>query len=160
MSIEKLHNEIQAWVADNRHLTIVDRANKVTDMFLTAENSMELVMYIQKRAALSYVMQDEYESPEQIANIAKYGVVSYTMGETAAKVIESDKRSKTAHKGAEEKNVKNKENKRKMLEIWATGKYTNRTICAEQECEGLGLIYATARNYLTNAPEPVRESKK
>lgn len=160
MSVDKLHNEIQAWVADNRHLTDVERACKVKDMLLTAEKSMELAQHIYERAALSYFIQDIYESPEQLDNIAKCVLVTYTMGETAAKVIESDKRSKTAHKGAEEKNLKNKENKRKMLEIWATGKYTKRSICAEQECEGLGLIYATARSYLTNAPEPLRESKK
>ena len=153
MSIEKLHNEIQAWVADNRHLTIVDRANKVTDMFLTAENSMELVMYIHKRAALSYVMQDEYESPEQIANIAKYGVVSYTMGETAAKVIESDERSKTAHKGAEALHGQtggSREKKAKIREIWASGKYINKTKCATDEHEKLFMSFDAARKALIN----------
>ena len=153
MSIEKLHDEIQAWLAENRHLTIVDRANKLTDMFLTAENSMELVVFIHKRAALSYLMQDAYESPEQLDNIAKYGAVNYTIGETTAKVIESDKRSKTAHKAAEGLHGQaggSREKVAKLIEIWKSGKYTNKTKCATAEHEKLLMSYDTARKALRN----------
>jgi hypothetical protein len=42
----------------------------------------------------------------------------------------------------------------RMREIWATGKYTSRDICAEQECAGLGMSFSTARKVLRNAPGP------
>ena len=153
MSIEKLHNEIQAWVAANRHLTIVERACKVKDMLLTAEESKELAEYIYNRAALSYFIQDMYESPEQIANIAKYGVVSYTMGETSAKVIASDERSKTAHKGAEALHGQvggSREKVAKIREIWKSGKYISKTKCATDEHEKLFMSFDAARKALRN----------
>ena len=38
--------------------------------------------------------------------------------------------------------------------IWASGKYTSRTICAEQECAALGMSFDTARKALRNTPNP------
>lgn len=45
--------------------------------------------------------------------------------------------------------------KRAQLQaIWASGKYTSRTICAEQECAALGMSFDTARKALRNTPDP------
>lgn len=41
----------------------------------------------------------------------------------------------------------------KMREIWATGKYSSRDICAEQECAGLNISFSTARKALRNTPD-------
>lgn len=46
------------------------------------------------------------------------------------------------------------EKRRIALETWATGKYSNRDICAEQECDHLGVKFKTYRNYLKGAPNP------
>jgi hypothetical protein len=40
------------------------------------------------------------------------------------------------------------------LEIWSSGKYRNKDICAEQEYEHLGKAFKTVRNYLRGAPNP------
>jgi len=40
--------------------------------------------------------------------------------------------------------------------IWASGKYSSRTVCAEQECGALGMSYDTARRALRNTPHPVK----
>lgn len=37
---------------------------------------------------------------------------------------------------------------------WASGKYTSRTFCAEQECAALGMSFDTARKALRNTPPP------
>lgn len=37
---------------------------------------------------------------------------------------------------------------------WASGKYTSRAICAEQECAALGMSFDTARKALRNTPKP------
>jgi hypothetical protein len=42
----------------------------------------------------------------------------------------------------------------KMRAIWATGKFTNRDLCAEQECAALGMSFSTARKALRNTPKP------
>jgi len=49
-----------------------------------------------------------------------------------------------------------REKQRRMREIWASGKYSSRTICAEQECAGLDMSYDAARKALTNTPAPSR----
>lgn len=41
-----------------------------------------------------------------------------------------------------------------IRKIWATGKYTSRDICAEQECAALGMSFSSARKALRNTPEP------
>jgi hypothetical protein len=38
--------------------------------------------------------------------------------------------------------------------IWASGKYSSRDICAEQECAALEMSFSTARKALRNTPEP------
>jgi hypothetical protein len=43
--------------------------------------------------------------------------------------------------------------------IWATGKYSSRDICAEQECAALSMSFATARKALRGTPEPPSRSK-
>jgi len=41
---------------------------------------------------------------------------------------------------------------RQIREIWATGKYSSRDRCAEEECAALGMSYAAARKALVNTP--------
>jgi hypothetical protein len=47
-----------------------------------------------------------------------------------------------------------REKKAKILSIWATGKYSTRDICAEQECASLEMSFSTARKALRNSPTP------
>lgn len=47
-----------------------------------------------------------------------------------------------------------REKQENIRNIWASGKYTSRSICAEQECAGLGMSYDSARKALRNTPEP------
>lgn len=42
----------------------------------------------------------------------------------------------------------------KIRQIWASGIYKNRNLCALMECETLGISYETARRHLRNTPEP------
>ena len=49
-----------------------------------------------------------------------------------------------------------RDKQRQMREIWASGKYSSRNICAEQECAGLNMSYDAARKALTNTPDPSR----
>lgn len=47
-----------------------------------------------------------------------------------------------------------REKQRKICAIWATGKYSSRDLCAEQECATLDMSFAAARRALTNTPDP------
>lgn len=44
--------------------------------------------------------------------------------------------------------------KEQIRTIWASGKYSSRDICAEQECAALGISFSTARKALRNTPDP------
>lgn len=41
-----------------------------------------------------------------------------------------------------------------IRKIWASGKYSSRDICAEQECAALDMSFSAARKALRNTPSP------
>lgn len=47
-----------------------------------------------------------------------------------------------------------RDKQQQIREIWATGKYSSRDICAEQECAALGMSFSAARKGLRNTPDP------
>ena len=49
-----------------------------------------------------------------------------------------------------------REKRRRIREAWASGKYSDRDTCAEQECAALGMPYSTARKALRNTPDPTQ----
>jgi hypothetical protein len=49
-----------------------------------------------------------------------------------------------------------REARAKIREIWASGKYTTRERCAEEESAALGISFSTARKALRNTPKPTR----
>lgn len=48
----------------------------------------------------------------------------------------------------------NRDKQNAIRSAWASGKYSSRDICAEQECAGLSMSFSTARKALRNTPEP------
>lgn len=49
-----------------------------------------------------------------------------------------------------------RDKQRQIREIWSSGKYTSRDVCAEEECAALAMSFSSARRALTNEPEPSR----
>ena len=47
-----------------------------------------------------------------------------------------------------------RDKQKKIREIWASGKYTSRDRCAEEECAELNMSFSTARKALKNTPDP------
>jgi len=47
-----------------------------------------------------------------------------------------------------------RERQRAIREIWASGKYTSRDLCAEEEGRALGMSFSAARKALRNTPNP------
>jgi hypothetical protein len=67
------------------------------------------------------------------------------------------KDSESARKGADVLHNKPGGSREKQAAIkaaWASGKYTSRDICAEQECNALGMSFSAARKALRNTPNP------
>ncbi len=49
-----------------------------------------------------------------------------------------------------------RDKQRQIRELWASGKYSSRDLCAEQECAALNMSISVARRALNNTPEPSR----
>lgn len=50
----------------------------------------------------------------------------------------------------------NRDKQARVRAEWASGKYTSRDRCAEEECAALGISFAAARKALRNTPDPHR----
>ncbi|MCB1816237.1 MAG: hypothetical protein KDK04_31595 [Candidatus Competibacteraceae bacterium] len=77
--------------------------------------------------------------------------------ETELEIGSTEWRKQTARKAANAKHGKpggSWDKQRKIREIWATGKYSSRDLCAEQECAALDMAFSTARRALINTPDP------
>ncbi|WP_292931776.1 hypothetical protein [Noviherbaspirillum sp.] len=48
-----------------------------------------------------------------------------------------------------------REKRAKIQAIWASGKYSNRDLCAEEECAAIGMSFSAARKALRGTPDPV-----
>ena len=61
-----------------------------------------------------------------------------------------------AKAGADAKDVSTGQQAKRqdIREIWASGKYSSRDVCAEQECAALGMSFSTARKALRGTPDP------
>ncbi len=62
--------------------------------------------------------------------------------------------SQAAQKAAKARHADSRQRQELIREIWATGKYSSRDVCAEQECADLGMSFSTARKALRNTPAP------
>lgn len=78
-----------------------------------------------------------------------------------AKVHTDEWRTETARKAINHRHDKPggaRDKRSQIREIWASGKYTTRDICAEQECAGLDMSFSTARKALRNTPQPTQST--
>jgi hypothetical protein len=72
-------------------------------------------------------------------------------------IATKEKASRRARVAAEAKHSKPGGSREKMeiiRSIWATGKYSSRDICAEQESAAIGMSFSTARKALRGTPSP------
>lgn len=117
------------------------------------ENSKLLLKAQKMHIALlqKYIEDDEILSNYQSMISDKYHEldVEIVSHEKLLQKDQDDKSNKARFAALKKHEPKNKA-KNQIREIWATGKYSSRDICAEQECASLGLSYSTARKALIN----------
>ncbi|ABM37948.1 hypothetical protein [Polaromonas naphthalenivorans] len=78
----------------------------------------------------------------------------------AGRVIQSktkaSNRGKAAADALHSKPGNSRDKQEAIRAAWASGKYSSRDLCAEQECAALNMAPGTARRALRNTPEPPR----
>jgi hypothetical protein len=84
--------------------------------------------------------------------------------ENPKEVIEKFVRERTSNKARRAADARHdqkggtRDKHRRLLAIWASGKYRTKDECAHEECEALGMAPTTARKALINAPGHKRSS--
>jgi len=100
--------------------------------------------------ALDVLMQGAQKLPDQL-------MASMIGGKEITERIHSRKASEKGKKGAEALHSKpdgSREKQEKIRQAWASGRYTSRDTCAEQECAGFGMSFTSARKALRKTPDP------
>lgn len=126
--------------------TALDLAQKETRLALLRQDlaRIEAEVFV---AAGEPSTADQTESPP-IANVL-----------AASDVGSREWRTQTARVAANARHDQpggSRDKQRQIREIWASGKYSSRDLCAEQECAALEMSISTARRALNNTPEPSR----
>jgi hypothetical protein len=100
-----------------------------------------------------YIAPEVIHSLIQLSKVEEYSEAENILGELA--------KNKSSKKGKHAINTRHnqaggyREKKEKIRAIFATGKYgNNRTLCAQKECEALGISYSSARKHLLNTSNP------
>ena len=68
-------------------------------------------------------------------------------------VLESDKGRQAAN-ALHDKPGGSRDKQKAIRDLWASGKFKSRDVCAEQECAALDMSFAAARKALRNTPRP------
>ncbi len=74
--------------------------------------------------------------------------------ELRSRVEAAKARGKAAADARHSKEGGSRDMQASIREIWATGKYTSRDLCAEEECGALGVSFSAARRALRNTDDP------
>jgi hypothetical protein len=99
-----------------------------------------------------------YSNPWALIAHSMYWLGMAEKDEAYDDVVSSIRASDARHKAnlLHDKPGGSREKRKQIQEIWASGKYSSRDMCAEQECAALNMSISTARKALVNTPDPVR----
>ena len=161
-----------------------DIDSRVAKILASGMSYEELTKHAAEGWSWSVVMEDAYQAQEQLLSIyesqlslsqsllkEQMSVTEQlvTIGELQEQIVavrrfiegqiagRGAQRKIVAKKGGEALHSKrdgSREKRRLIQEAWASGKYSSRDICADEECGALKMSFSTARKALRNTPEP------
>lgn len=99
--------------------------------------------------ASSKINLDEYVAAQQETQTTVAAVLFDSFSMTAMNAVTTGARNSANARHSKPGGAREKQ--QKIREIWASGKYTAKDICAEQESAGLGMSFSAARKALRNA---------
>lgn len=123
--------------SDGLQLSLAGHAVPLADVLTFDGNTLAV-----DKGALLRLIDDDAQEPAS-------GVGSPAWRKQKAKAAAHARHSKPG--GSREKQDR-------IRAAWASGKYTTRDICAEQECAALDMSFAAARKALRNQPDPERSA--
>ena len=139
---------------------ILDQRNMALQNLGVAHRlSEKTLMDLAQGAETEWIVLCAMECQRLVKRVAGW-CLGVELGNTKAEI---SARSDAARKAADVLHNRPGGNREKSTAIraaWATGIFTSRTRCAEEECAGLGMSYDAARKALRNTPAPIRNGKK
>lgn len=121
-----------------------------------------LALEIARTEFLSYKVKNRNLTAGDIESLAVraiHSLVPFVADYTAASVSKQNKqRSKHAADVRHNQSGGSRDKQAQIRAIWASGKYTSKDICAEQECASLNMAFSTARKALRNIPKPQKST--
>ena len=150
---------------ENRNLSHADLLNLAAMLILEEEaNDLEIQaknchLDAQKLIIESLHLSVEHQGRiiEAAKKLDELGVIYANAAEECETACEKYLRKKKATKAADvlhDLPGGSREKQKNIRKIWASGKYSSRDICAEQEYAALGMSISSARKALRNTPEP------
>ena len=88
------------------------------------------------------------------------GVAEWHVRKVESLLTQSSDRGKAAADARHDRPGGSRDKRQAMLDIWASGKYTVRNICAEEECAGVGLSFSKARKHLIGTADNPKSKNK
>lgn len=149
-----LDRNIGLFLAENRDMSSEERLIGVYMRILRANLDAETLLHY---AACMFVLRDGMAVEANKLPQILFSIVKSTKGVADHIVREQkSKAGKAAADAGHSKPGKSREKQDAIRDAWASGKYSNRDLCAEQECAALNMAFGTARRALRNTPEPPR----
>lgn len=150
-STERLANELlaeytpqQIAIIAAQHMIYVDLLKASADAAKAASVAKDQLFQVQEQRLLLSIEESKKKlTPRQAAQFAKIAI-------RASESAEGRRRSDLRH----DKPGGSREKRDAMRAAWASGKYSSRDICAEEECAALGMSFSAARKALRNTPDP------
>lgn len=118
--------------------------NKSLRLLLDAQNIY--IKMLQKALEKTHILNDVIGKITEKEHELNVQIVSHE------KLLQKEKDdiSRRARFAANKKHEPKNNAKNEIKKVWASGKYTSKDLCAEQECAALGLSFSTARKALRN----------
>lgn len=139
--------EVEQWAAE-----LEDACEKQSEILDMQEQALEMRSDVE--TALRKVIDDLLDGlnlSKDLLQRTRLGLPSLIEREVAAARSSSSKRGANAlHDGP----LGKRKAKDEIRKIWASGKYSNRDLCAEEECSALDISFSTARKALRGTPDP------
>jgi hypothetical protein len=119
---------------------------------LDAKKYLDQVMQVISVYAEGIKNVRELSEVERLYSDAHDNLIDSLLSYASKKIRGASERGKAASNARHAKPNGTREKRLAIQRIWASGKYKNRDLCAEQECAHLDMSFSTARRALRNIP--------
>lgn len=137
---------------------VIEHQANASRRFLICEKILNsLLSALAFRLLEKEVAKDAFRQVESELNQAKtiiFGKMRHYEGQLKGREFQKAMQAKNAINTRHSRPGGSREKRAQIQSIWASGRYSTRDLCAEEEHGALGMAFSTARKALRGAPDP------